>query len=157
MELKLLELPMVKKHPRAILATLIGFFLILSYLAESHMTSAKNIVTSDQTVNLDIFIPDGFVLVPIEVQNLASLDSIVGQFGVVDLFKDGQASAIVQGVKIIRSPKDQLQFAILAPEEFSQKLVQNSDKPFIVVVQNPKQAKNRIQKPKIPNRIEWEN
>ena len=32
------------------------------------------------------YIPDGFVLVPIEVANFESLDSILGKFGVVDLF-----------------------------------------------------------------------
>jgi hypothetical protein len=32
------------------------------------------------------FIPAGYVLVPIEVANFEALDSILGQFGIVDLY-----------------------------------------------------------------------
>jgi hypothetical protein len=87
------------------------------------------------------YIPAGYVLVPIEISNYESLDSILGQHGVVDLYRpsnsEGQRSVkVAERVKILRAPLNPSHFAVLAPENESQALVAY-DGPYTVVVQNP--------------------
>lgn len=105
--------------------------------------------------SVDTFIPAGFVLVPIEVQNFESLDSILGPHGVVDLFLPSQAgsgkgSRVANRVRIMRAPLNPSQFAVLVREDQSEQLVR-SEAPFFVVVQNSKQPGTGIVKtdPKI--------
>ena len=92
---------------------------------------------------VDTFIPAGFVLVPISVSNFESLDSILGQQGVVDLYSSpasegGRPVRVARHIKILRAPLNPSNFAVLAPEEESANLVKHHG-PFSVVVQNPKQ------------------
>ncbi len=88
------------------------------------------------------YIPAGFVLVPIEVANFESLDSILGQFGVVDLFVGSEDPRVkphklAERVKILRAPLNPNHFAVLVPDSESQKIVAYSG-ALTVVVQNPK-------------------
>ncbi|MES2964882.1 MAG: hypothetical protein V4760_13405 [Bdellovibrionota bacterium] len=94
------------------------------------------------------FIPAGFVLVPIEVANYESLDSILGKFGVVDLFKapeDGRGRSIkvAERVKILRAPLNPSHFAVLVPDSESSRLVSETG-AFTVVVQNPSRDGTRF-------------
>lgn len=92
--------------------------------------------------SIDTFIPAGFVLVPIEVQNYESLDSILGSHGVVDLYLpsqtgSGKGSRVATRVRIMRAPLNPSQFAVLVREDQSSQLVR-TESPFFVVVQNSK-------------------
>lgn len=98
-------------------------------------------------LSLDTYIPEGFVLVPIEVQNYESLDLVIGKFGVVDLYqssdtktgaKAGKLKPIAKAIKILRSPMNPSLFAVLAPDDQAHIIVKHPG-PFQVVVQNPKQ------------------
>lgn len=100
--------------------------------------------------SVDTFIPAGYVLVPIEVQNYESLDSILGSHGVVDLFLPSEngsrkGSRVANRVKILRAPLNPSQFAVLVREDDSEQLVR-SQTPFFVVVQNSKQSGTGIVK-----------
>jgi hypothetical protein len=97
----------------------------------------------------DTYIPSGFVLVPIEVANYESLDSILGKFGVVDLYlpaneKVAHATRVASHIKILRAPLNPSHFAVLAREEDSSQLVRFSG-PFTVIVQNPKKGGTAIE------------
>lgn len=87
------------------------------------------------------FIPDGYVLVPIDVQNPEALDSILGPYGVVDLFTGGMegrpSRQIARRIKILRAPLNPNHFAVLAPENEAPNLVRESG-PVTVVIQNPR-------------------
>jgi hypothetical protein len=92
----------------------------------------------------DTYIPSGFVLVPIEVANYEALDSILGKFGVVDLFVTSSEPGkrplkVAEKIKILRAPLNPSRFAVLAPESESPRLVSHPG-PFLVIVQNPKTA-----------------
>jgi len=121
---------------------------LLTFIIEFSSTDLKH-KTSPQA-SADTYIPYGFVLVPIEVQNLEVLDAILGQFGVVDLFIPPQAPGknpqlIARQVRIIRAPLNPQKFAILSPESEASSLVRQS-RPFIVVVQNPNQKEMKFSK-----------
>ncbi|MCB0384289.1 MAG: hypothetical protein KDD43_02770 [Bdellovibrionales bacterium] len=91
--------------------------------------------------SIDTLIPTGSVLIPIEVENSESLDSILGHKGIVDLHRParepGSKNRIVaKRLPILRAPLNPQQFAVLAPEEQAQVIVREPG-PFWVVVQNP--------------------
>ncbi len=99
----------------------------------------KQIQSSD---GVDILIPEGQSLVPIEVTNYETLDSLLGTYGVVDLFfvdptKPETGKKIASMVKILRAPKNPSHFAVLVPARLAQHILQYQG-PFTVSVQNPK-------------------
>lgn len=148
---------MIKKHPRHRLLIFIGFFLLIAWVVDGARTPQPNAADVSETAPIDTYIPSGFVLVPIQIQNLASLDSIVGQFAVVDLYAEGASMPIGQGIKLIRSPRDPSQFAVLVPDNESREIVKQSYKPMQVIVQNPKQTQSYFPQKKTNSRITWED
>ena len=112
--------------------------------ANSASAHGSGVGEASEEAATDTFIPAGFVLVPIQVSNYESLDSILGRQGVVDLFLPaphgrGPARRVAERVRILRSPKDPSHFAVLAPESQSRHLV-TVDGAFFVAVQNPKRV-----------------
>lgn len=113
----------------------------------SHEPAAAQIEPEDPSTAAT-YIPAGFVLVPIEVANYESLDSILGKFGVVDLFKmpsegRGRPIKVAERVKILRAPLNPSHFAVLVPDSESARLVAEPG-AFTVVVQNPNRDGTRF-------------
>lgn len=116
-----------------------GFLAI--YWDSTEPTSSSRVHQAEDYEVAATAIPAGFVLVPIEVANYESLDSILGKYGVVDLYippaePRGHSIKVAERVKILRAPLNPSHFAVLAPENESSQLVRH-DGPFLVVVQNP--------------------
>ena len=134
----------IKEKPHAFYGTLILASLIFSFIALSGESKASNNKPKplQRPESIDTHIPPGFVLIPIEVENYESLDLVLGQYGVVDLYKTSQnsregAKLIVKAIKILRSPLNPQHFAVLSPSRQAEKVV-NQGGAFYVVVQNPK-------------------
>lgn len=94
--------------------------------------------------DVDTYIPKGFVLVPIEVQNYEALDSILGRFGVVDLFQAGmperpEQRLVARNVRILRAPQNPSHFAILVSEGEVSKVLRFGGQ-FTVVVKRPEKG-----------------
>lgn len=103
-----------------------------------------------RAAQVDTMIPKGFVLVPIEVQNYESLDSILGQFGIVDLLipagGDGQPNRLVaRNVRILRAPQNPTHFAVLIRESEVPQILQQGGL-FTVIVKRPEQGGTEIVK-----------
>ena len=90
---------------------------------------------SSPTPEIDIMIPAGFVLLPIEVENYESLDSILGQMGVVDLYQNmvakNQRRLVASFVRILRNPHNPSQFSILVPERNASAITNNFGPYFV--------------------------
>ena len=147
----------LKKNQKRIAVILMVFFMVCAWLIQSKEETSIDLNPTTDVESIDTYIPNGFVLVPIEIQNLNALDSLVGQFAIIDLYIPNHDQPLVSGVKLIRSPKDPSQFAVLVQDQLSQSIVKKSQNPFQVVVQNPKQNQVKIyHKPKL-TRIKWED
>lgn len=96
---------------------------------------------------IDTLIPAGYVIVPIEVQNYEALDSLLGKFGVGDLFHgDGhQGKLVARNIRILRAPKNPSQFAVLAPESEASSILANQGR-FFVALKPPSQSGTQIVK-----------
>ena len=87
---------------------------------------------------LETLIPQGFQLIPIEVANQESLDSVFGQYGYVDLYAADVRSPtpskrIVQAVKLLRAPLNPQQFAVLVRSDLASDIVRHGPSYFVVV------------------------
>ena len=112
-----------------------------------------------QEKSADTYIPNGFVLVPIEIANKDALDGLFGDFGVVDLFfpatKAGEKPfPVAQHMKLLRAPKNPHQFAVLAPEALASRFARLNE-PLFAVIKNPLQdtAIKRVEENKQRRRI----
>ena len=148
---------MIREKKSAAILILMSFFLLVAWLSDRKDEPKANANSNHEALEIDTYIPSGFVLVPITIQNLESLDSIVGQYAVVDIYGQGDKSPLGSALRLVRSPKDPSQFAVLVPEADSREVVSRSHEPFQVVVQNPNQTDLAVRKSKKAKRISWED
>jgi hypothetical protein len=147
----------------------LSLFVVIALVTYT-FTSCKATPTQRPTIgeqrtdDMATFIPAGHSLVPIEIANYQTLDSIFGSFGVVDLYvQDTSASnysrLVAQFVKIVRAPKNPSHFAALVPHQEIKKLMKYTG-PFFVVIQNSKISgtafeNETLEKKKIKSRIQY--
>lgn len=114
------------------------FLLILSAIAlPSSRSQSTETALEPET---DTTIPQGFVLVPIELENQRSLDSIIGSHAVVNLYKgsqltDQKGKLVGRHLRLLRAPLNPEQFAVLVPESEVAQFATPAAK-FYAVLQN---------------------
>lgn len=135
-----------------ILLTLIGLLILSTGKSESKPAAEVDIES-------DALIPEGSVLVPLDLQNRDALNDLVGAFATVDLFtvsEDGQkkGTKVAKRVKLIRSPQNPTQFSALVPEDQASLLFANPG-PLFAVIQSrqTKKSSSVIGKSKSTSRI----
>lgn len=156
----------ISKHKELVLFLIIASVSLLWQGCSQTNNVSKNSAhhqKSGSSESIDLLIPDGQSLVPIEVANYETLDSLIGQFGTVDLFSVdplnlAKNQKIASRVKLLRSPRNPSHFAILVPHQMAQHILQFKG-PFVVSVLNPKLASGtNFEKPKghHSSRVEYE-
>lgn len=127
-------------------AVLVVTAAILAWISSG---SDKDQKSESAPQDVTTFIPDGFQLIPIEVANYEALDSVLGQFGVIDLYttseNDASSRPLARAVKVLRAPLNPNQFAVLVPEGMVSAVVK-SGPLYKVVIRNPKASGTRIEK-----------
>lgn len=99
--------------------------------------------------SVDTFIPAGFVLVPIEIENQSALDGIIGNAAIVNLFpvaRQGEKRnrrPVAEHVRLLRAPLNPSQFAVLVDENLAPELVRQEG-PFFVMIENPKSQRGAV-------------
>jgi len=99
---------------------------------------------------ISTLIPAGFVLIPVELKNVKSVDSILGPFGRVDLYVQNPREGsrlIARNVKLLRAPKNPSLFAVLAPQEESIKIMTAEEQGLYAVIKNKAQDGTEFVKP----------
>lgn len=132
-------------------AVLAGIFMILPRQTTGPDTPTE---AFQDIPTIDTFIPVGYTLVPIDIQNHESLDSVLGSYGMVDLYtadQKGRPEKIAERLKILRSPKNPQVFAVLIKEESAHTVAGHAGPIFVTVVSKKpsRQAKpDKYVKPK---------
>jgi hypothetical protein len=108
-------------------------FIITSIFLSTQKQENNNEKISVEEKQLDTFIPKNHSLIPIEIKNSETLDSIFGNYGKVNLYleKSGKNILIVKNIKLLRAPKNPSHFAVLVSDEKAS-LITKYDKPFFV-------------------------
>lgn len=102
---------------------------------------------------IDTLVPEGHVLVPIEVSNLEALGSVVGPYGIVDLYaldaKGHELSKVGSHLKMVRSLEQPSFISVLVPEEEAFRLLATKG-PFQVAVLNSQKIQSPSEVHKAP-------
>lgn len=131
-------------------------FLLSLGLLLSLAWDARSLKSDQDAAPLDTFIPKGHVLVPVELSNHKAVSSLLGAYGVVDLYPpagkgpgrgsgphSGRAQKsrypVAQQVRIVRSPHSASHFAALVPQHAATQLMDLGAR-FHAVLQNPNVA-----------------
>ncbi len=97
--------------------------------------------------SVDTMIPKGHILVPLDLENLDQISSLIGSSGVVDLYTGGpeikRRRLVASRIKIVQAPFNSQVYAALIKESEAD-AIQNYLGPFRAAVQNPKQQGSRI-------------
>ncbi len=133
------------------------FSVAKEYLIQkaSYKTTTED-PSSNQSV--DTFIPKGFVLIPIEIANADSLNSIINGTGVVDLYAapggQGKKGILVgRRLKLIQAPLNNEKLAVMVKESESATIL-SFNGPFFAVIQNPAAVGQEVRTPEIHNKIQ---
>lgn len=144
---------------KILIGVLLVFMLILICL--SLLPESKKSDALVDEITADTVIPAGYVLVPIEIENAGSMSSMMGAYGIVDLFatnaKSQRGHKVGSRLKILRAPLNPDQYAVLVRESEASALLEASG-PFFAVIQNPEiQKSEAIYKKKIQkkSRVEY--
>lgn len=121
-------------------------FGLLAMVVSSHH-SAPQALETPSVDSVDTMIPKGYILVPLELENIEQIGSLIGNSGVVDLYTGGaetkQRRLVASRVKVIQAPFNPQVYAALIPEGEGS-VIQNYLGPFRAVVQNPKQSGSSV-------------
>lgn len=154
-----------------IFLTLKNNYLLLGFLCLGVMSLISTQFKADSEMNppaestqksVDTYIPRGYVLVPLEIANSDSLNSLLGNLGgVVDLYlatNSGSKSGLKVGtkLKLLKAPLNPNQFAVLVREDESPKLLSYTG-PFIAVVQNPIEHGTKVSSRASKIHIDYQN
>ena len=110
---------------------LISLLLVPLYALVNSSTSSESEGPAARSGAVDTMIPKGYVLVPLEVENYEAVDSILGHFGVVDLFQ--RQTLVARNVRILRAPQNPSHFAVLVREGEVKEVLQNGGSFSVVI------------------------
>ena len=137
--------PYIEKN-KWLLIAFIGFGILAALMSLRNSTPPPTSL-GPAPDSVDTMIPKGYVLVPLELENIEQIGSLIGNSGVVDLYTSSLESKkrklIASRVKVIQAPFNPQVYAALIPESEGA-IIQNYLGPFRAVVQNPKQDGSSI-------------
>lgn len=101
----------------------------------------KPVTHEEEDTNLQTMIPKNHSLIPIEIKNSESLDSIFGNYGSVNLYidKQGKQILVAKNIKLLRAPRNPSHFAVLVKDSESI-YITKYDQPFYVSISSNKNS-----------------
>lgn len=83
--------------------------------------AAAPVSRDEEILEIDQYVPDGYVLFPLEFENQAALDPLISDFAVVNIYRTsidgpGRGKLVAKNVKIMRAPQNPQMLAALIPE-----------------------------------------
>ena len=126
-------------------------FLIIS-LASYVMPLFLKPTQAEQQLSLDQLVPKGFVLMPIEISNAEDIISLIGAYGVVDLYAYSKHTGlpdkkVADYIKVIPLNTESAGLTALIPEHSALDLFEYSES-FYAVIQNPSHKNSKVYKKK---------
>jgi hypothetical protein len=120
---------------------LLTAFILLIFVAIfiSHANKPQAVAMDNQPIQADTILPKGYILYPIQLENIEAIRGVINQYGVIDVYlslKNGNRSKkLLSKVKIMQAPYNPNEFALLLPDSMSQKLMSETG-PFLGIIQN---------------------
>ena len=101
-------------------------------------------------LSLDSLVPNGFVLMPIEISNGQDIKNIIGSYGVLDLYAYSKTTGlpetlVASALKVLPPSTEEGVFTALIPEKSAIYLFDYTE-GFYAVVQNPQKTGSQVYK-----------
>ena len=150
------NLKKILKNEKIILYGLFVSLGLITFLLTHSEEKVAPVMEASQ--DIDELIPQGFVLLPIDLVNREALSSIMGSTAVVDILTVHPTTMspqlkIASRVKLIRTPKNPDFFALLVEEQASSQILSKPG-PYFALIQNKKQTKSDFYKDKQKTHLE---
>jgi hypothetical protein len=130
----------------------IGLVFIALVLFQSINSLLTPIATARKIEAIDTIVPVGYVLVPLTLVNIESIESMIGDKTLIDIYSTGDDSDGSRGkhlvathLPLIRSTLEASQVAVLV-EEQDQATIKALTNPVFAVVKSPNSKKEIITK-----------
>jgi hypothetical protein len=128
--------------------------LVLFQLIHSLLTP----LAAKKVESVDTIVPAGYVLVPLTLVNIESIDSMIGDKTLIDIYSIGDDTDGIHGkhlvathLPLIRSTLEPSQVAVLVDEQ-DQMTIKALTNPVFAVVKNPNSKKQNFIKPALPEK-----
>ena len=141
---------LLKKYFWSLLILAVLFFSSASSYLKPLFFKKQPIET--EKLSLDQLVPKGFVLMPIEIRNAEDIRSLIGAYGVVDLYAYSKKTGlpdrkVADYIKVIPVNTESAGLTALIPEKSALNLFEYSES-FYAVIQNPKNTRSKVYKKK---------
>ncbi len=134
-----MDLKKITEQHRFLILGLTAFCILYFVLYRQMHSGVAEAPKTVEKVQADTFIPAGFVLVPIKLENNQAVSGLVDQFAIVDVYAVSATTQlnelVAEKVKMLRAPLDPNQFAVLLKDDKARQLLQLNGR-FSVVLQN---------------------
>lgn len=125
-------------------------FLILIVSCSSILISVDKEKEEEKGFSLDQLVPEGFVLMPLEISNSQDILDFIGSHGVIDLYVYSNQTRlpekkVASHLRVIPPQEKEGMFTALVPEKEAVYLLGYSE-AFYAVIQNPKNRNSKIYK-----------
>lgn len=124
------------------------FVGLLSFLWSRNGNTSDPALTYQEEKELDELIPEGFALLPIELINKEALSALIGETAFIDIYTLQSQTMnpnkkIATRMKLIKSPKNPDQFAIIISESRTLDILKYPG-PYFATIQNRKNTKSEV-------------
>lgn len=134
-----MDLKKITDQHKFLILGLSAFCLLYFILYRQMQTGLNEAPRAPEKVQADTFIPAGYVLVPIKLENTQAVSGLIDQFAIVDVYAVNASTQlnelVAEKVKMLRAPLDPNQFAVLLKDDKARELLQLNGH-FSVVLQN---------------------
>lgn len=141
----------IKEHKKWVV---LGFFLIVTSVITQIQSSNEPNETIKAPEDLSTFIPKGYRLVPLPIENYKNLDQILGNYGVVDLYVKTLINSKVQtellgvGIRALRAKNGSESIGLLVPVDQVKTLLKRNGK-FYLTINNSKTSGTNFEETKV--------
>ncbi|WP_051056729.1 hypothetical protein [Pseudobdellovibrio exovorus] len=98
---------------------------ILFVILQKKTALSNKVSDSEEPLLADTMIPLGYALLPLQLENIDSLASLIGAFGLIDLYgqQEDKVELLASRIKILQAPLNPHQYAVLVPQPLSRNIM----------------------------------
>lgn len=123
-----------EKHFKLTVAFTVSALMLTVYYLSAPNDIQSSKVTHENSVNLNVLIPSGYVLLPFIAENYIETEPFLEPYNMVRVINTKTGKLIARNIKLLRAPKDPSRLSFLVPENIAKKFI-NFGLEFKIVIQ----------------------
>lgn len=149
------------EKPKWIVIILLGLLASHFYgLLSDQKTELKGKMVELSDAATDTFIPQGYVLVPLEISNATTISQLIGEYTYVDIHatnsENRKAKLLAKNLRMIKAPNNPELFAVLINEK-ANNLIHKLSEPVFITIKNSSKKQKEVILDDYSRNINWRN